>query len=29
MILNKKTSEKLLEELNTRHASLCTVLAGR
>ena len=29
MLINKKTSEKLLEELNVRHASLYAVLAGR
>jgi len=29
MILNKNKSQQLLEELNTRHATLHEVLAGR
>lgn len=29
MLVNKKTSEKLLEELRIRHANLHEVLAGR
>lgn len=29
MLVNKKTSEKLIEELNSRHANLITVITGR